>query len=164
MSLKGNMMTTIDVMKYLKPGAIVPVDVQTTALLVNALREALSEQPSQQCRCERKANGEYVCDCTRECLQPAPVAKPHEQEPVVLKPCWYESKQEKMCPKCGQVHAEAIPPAQRTWVNATTWRGLTDEQVIKTFNAICNGKPFNVERILELHRAIEAKLKEKNCG
>ena len=46
--------------------------------------------------------------------------------------------------------------AQRIWV------GLTDEEVIKTFNAICNGKPFDVERILELHRAIEAKLKEKN--
>ena len=42
------------------------------------------------------------------------------------------------------------------------WVGLTDEQVIKTFNAICNGKPFSVERILELHRAIEAELKEKN--
>ena len=51
--------------------------------------------------------------------------------------------------------AEAVAP-QRKWV------GLTDEQVIKTFNAICNGKPFNVERILELHRANEAKLKEKN--
>lgn len=35
-----------DVMKYLKPGAIVPIDVQTTALLVNALREALAEQPA----------------------------------------------------------------------------------------------------------------------
>ena len=33
-------MTTTEAMKYLKPGAIVPVDVQTTALLVNALREA----------------------------------------------------------------------------------------------------------------------------
>ena len=37
-------MTTIDVMKYLKPGAIVPVDMQTTALLVNALREALANE------------------------------------------------------------------------------------------------------------------------
>ena len=37
-------MTTTEAMKYLKPGAIVPVDVQTTALLVNALREALASQ------------------------------------------------------------------------------------------------------------------------
>lgn len=47
-------------------------------------------------------------------------------------------------------------PPQRTWV------GLTDEQVIKTFNALCNGKPFEIARILELHKAIEAKLREKN--
>lgn len=30
------------------------------------------------------------------------------QEPVALKPCWYESKEKTMCRKCGQVHAEAI--------------------------------------------------------
>jgi hypothetical protein len=54
--------------------------------------------------------------------------------------------------------------AQRQARSADTWVSLTDEQVIKTFNAICNGKPFNVERILELHRAIEAELKENNCG
>ena len=51
-----------------------------------------------------------------------------------------------------------VQPAQ----SSKPWVGLTDEEVIKTFNAICNGKPFDVERILELHRAIEAKLKEKN--
>jgi hypothetical protein len=33
------------------------------------------------------------------------------QEPAALKPCWYESKEKTMCRKCGQVHAEAIPPA-----------------------------------------------------
>ena len=44
-----------------------------------------------------------------------------EQEPVALKPCWYESKQEKMCRKCGQVHAEAISPPQR--------KPLSDEQL-----------------------------------
>jgi len=42
------------------------------------------------------------------------------QEPVELKPCWYESKEKTMCRKCGQVHAEAIPPAaQRQWVGLT---------------------------------------------
>ena len=39
-----------------------------------------------------------------------------KDEPVVLKPCAYESKEKKMCRKCGQVHAEAIwdatPPQQ----------------------------------------------------
>ena len=44
------------------------------------------------------------------------------------------------------------------------WVGLTDDEIIKTFNAVCNGKPFEIARILELHRAIEAKLKERNHG
>lgn len=30
--------------EYLKPGAIVPVDIETTALLVNALRQALANE------------------------------------------------------------------------------------------------------------------------
>ena len=62
------------------------------------------------------------------------------------------------CP-CGNkytFHGFTEAPPHRTWV------GLTDAEVIKTFNAICNGKPFDVERILELHRAIEAKLRGEN--
>jgi len=42
------------------------------------------------------------CDCTDVCKQEA------KDEPVALKPCGYESKETKMCRKCGQVHAEAI--------------------------------------------------------
>ncbi len=38
------------------------------------------------------------------------IEQAEKQEPV-LKPCWYESKEKTMCRKCGQVHAEAIPPA-----------------------------------------------------
>jgi hypothetical protein len=43
----------------------------------------------------------FVCDGAG--VPAAPV-----QEYVGVKPCWYESKEEKMCPKCGQVHAGAI--------------------------------------------------------
>ena len=70
-----------------------------------------------------------------------------EQEPVALKPCWYESKQEKMCRKCGQVHAEAISPPQRTFV------GLTDDDEI----------PWDGVDAKSFAKVIEAKLKEKNC-
>lgn len=83
---------------------------------------------------------------------------PAQQEPVAFLD-WYDNAHwgnEDFKAGCWRAWDAAL--AQRTWVS------LTDEQVIKTFNAICNGKPFNVERILELHRAIEAKLKEKNCG
>jgi len=84
--------------------------------------------------------------------------EPAQQEPVAFLD-WYDNAHwgnEDFKAGCWRAWDAAL--AQRTWVS------LTDEQVIKTFNAICNGKPFNVERILELHRAIEAKLKEKNCG
>ena len=45
-------------------------------------------------------------------------------ELVALKPCAYESKEKKMCRKCGQVHAEAIldtTPPQR--------KPLTDDEI-----------------------------------
>lgn len=35
----------------------------------------------------------------------------HSRKYLGVKPCWYENKEEKMCPKCGQVHAKAIFPA-----------------------------------------------------
>jgi hypothetical protein len=60
------------------------------------------------------------CDCTDVCKQEA------KDEPVALKPCAYESKEKKMCRKCGQVHAEAIwdtTPPQR--------KPLTDEEIEK---------------------------------
>ena len=50
--------------------------------------------------------------------------------------------------------------AQPTWVNATTWRGLTDEEIYKISNDLFYGNgPCDT---IALCRAIEAKLKEKN--
>lgn len=46
--------------------------------------------------------------------------------------------------------------AQRTWVNATTWRGLTAEER----STICE----NAGTWREAMKVIEAELKEKNCG
>ena len=48
---------------------------------------------------------------------------------------------------------------QRTWVNATTWRGLTDEERDSITCDMVKG--WVVERLVD---AIEAKLKEKNNG
>lgn len=79
---------------------------------INALRDALAEQPAQQ----EAQIVRWNCPCGNE---------------VTFR---------------GFTEA----PASKPWV------GLTDEQVIKTFNAICNGKPFEIARILELHKAIEA--------
>jgi len=38
----------IEVLKYLKSGAIVPIDIQTTKALVDALRQAIAELESQE--------------------------------------------------------------------------------------------------------------------
>ena len=43
---------------------------------------------------------------------------------------------------------------QRTWVNATTWRGLTDEEISELIRETHNTGSFV--------RAIEAKLRSKN--
>ena len=58
------------------------------------------------------------------------------------------------------------PPAQRTWVNATTWRGLTDEEravIIEANTTDDHGYDIWCD-VIGVALAIEAKLKEKNCG
>jgi len=45
---------------------------------------------------------------------------------------------------------------QRTWVNATTWRGLTDEEREQVINANTS------TGLWHMAKDIEAKLKEKN--
>ncbi len=86
---------------------------------------------------------------TPPAAQPAPV-----QEPVALKPCWYESKEKTMCRKCGQVHAEAIPPAAQR-----QWAGLTDEDIIP----LCS-QAWVFDTVKQWAEIIEAKLREKNGG
>jgi hypothetical protein len=83
-------------------------------------------------------------------LYTTPPAAP-VQEPVALKPCWYESKEKTMCRKCGQVHAEAIytTPQPQQWV------GLTDEDIEQEFG-------FIDELLRDCVYRTEAKLKEKN--
>jgi hypothetical protein len=57
-------------------------------------------------------------------------------------------------------------PAQRTWVNATTWRGLTDEEravIIEANTTDDHGYDIWCD-VIGVALAIEAKLKEKNCG
>ena len=39
---------TKDVLKYLQPNAVIPIDMETTSLLVNALKKALSEHAMQE--------------------------------------------------------------------------------------------------------------------
>jgi hypothetical protein len=86
-------------------------------------------------------------------------AKQEQGEPVALPCCGYTDASAVkwnpfngvvQCHNCGQTYTTT---QQRTWV------GLTDEQIEKL--AYKNGWPHPESR-LELARAIEAKLKEKN--
>ena len=43
------------------------------------------------------------------------------------------------------------------------WEGLTDEEILKIWNGIGYNKPWSEHR-MEVSRALEAKLKEKNDG
>ena len=51
--------------------------------------------------------------------------------------------------------------AQRTWVNATTWLGLTDEEI---FSMMSKNLRSPEGTYFSFARDIEAKLKEKNNG
>ena len=75
------------------------------------------------------------------------IAEAEKQEPV-LKPCWYESKEKTMCRKCGQVHAEAIPPAAQ-------WVGLTDEEIEREWQFL-HDEEGNPPDEHDFARAIEA--------
>lgn len=100
--------------------------------------------------------------------QPAPVAKPHEQEPVnqraheVALRQWDHWKQyalelqEKLVKYEGgaPMVLNTSPPAQRTWV------GLTDEEIAQG----CKESWVTEQAWQSAVWWAEAKLKEKNCG
>jgi hypothetical protein len=50
------------------------------------------------------------------------------------------------------------PAAERPWV------GLAKEEAIQMFNDVCRGKSFDVHRIQDFYKAIEAALRSKNYG
>jgi hypothetical protein len=115
-----------EALKYLQAGAIVPVDMETTILLVNALKEALA--------------------------QPA-------QEPVAwLEPEWGD----RICPEVGyEATMTEDHPKDLGWIPLVAqrpWVGLTNEDTFEI------GERLGLADVawIDLMKAIEAKLKEKN--
>jgi hypothetical protein len=53
------------------------------------------------------------------------------------------------------------PPAQRQWVHATEWRGLTETEVDECYESVMFNPDIEPTRVL-VYQTIEAKLKEKN--
>jgi hypothetical protein len=128
-----------EVLKYLQPNAAVPIDMETTAMLVNALRQSIADLESQE------PLG-YIT-IGREVLERA------------LKALWVTANPESEKAILDIQQALAAQPPQRTWV------GLTPEE----FHEACwesyvdpvTGECSTGDREYAV-RWTEAKLKEKN--
>ena len=124
---------------------------------------------------ENRAKVQSAITALREALAQPPVAKPHEQEPVVWGVDWGHAGEIpcasiiKRLPD-GAIQVLAVeyapyaynpPPAatqhERTWVNATTWRGLTDDEALECWPGLAM-----YADCAKFWENIEAKLKAKN--
>jgi hypothetical protein len=123
---------TQDVFKYLQPNAAVPIDMDTTAMLVNALRQSIADLESQE------PLG-YIT-IGREVLERA------------LKALWVTANPESEKAILDIQQALAAQPPQRTWV------GLTSKEILDVFDA----ENVYGSKWLEFSRAVEARLKKKN--
>ena len=150
---------------------------------ITALREALAEQSAQQ---EPLQNNPFDCGVylgsgKDHVIKHRISHKPAQQEPVA----WMR---EEWGPDCGPyiefyrddemgwrdrkewTALYTSPPAQRTWVHATEWRGLTDEDsqdvIQRAMHSITGGDntfTLSANKIwVAIVREVEAKLKEKN--
>ena len=90
---------------------------------------------------------------TREAL----AEQPAQQKPVACQYAQDIAMPEYRC--IGRCQYDTSPPAQRPWVNATTWRGLTNDEIAAIYLANTD-KPLKPDWLFA--RAIERKLKEKN--
>ena len=175
---------TQDVLKYLQPNAAIPIDMETTSLLVNALKKALSEHAMQEVqRLGQEIEQEPVPECpnlkgesmnkdealTLEALKFA-ASKGygrivHEMKitPFTIK---YEEalaqpEQEPVCPDCKAVVLyECVACSSNNYPPQR--KPLTDKAITQVINSMPKKmKGFMVDwDLYEFAQAIEAKLKE----
>jgi hypothetical protein len=136
---------TKDVLKYLQPNAAIPIDMETTSLLVNALKKALSEHAMQEVqRLGQEIEQEYLF---------------HQFQ--TSDGIWYPFLNQSLYETAladgrNPIRTLYTTPPQRTEPSQRTWVGLTDEEL----NQICNSLDYYGDR--GLVQLIESKLKEKN--
>ena len=133
-----------EVLKYLQAGAIVPVDMKTTTLLVNALREALAQPAQESAAWATKEDFYRELDRRVERMR-----KEMEIKTVTMRCKDYDVALPIIDTAFGHVLVGQVStPPQRTWV------GLTAQEAAEcwTTSATQTWKNF------------EAKLKEKNNG
>ena len=175
---------TQDVLKYLQPNAAIPIDMETTSLLVNALKKALAEHAMREVQRlgqEIEQDADSFCDSNCVWTDHHPdckLAQP-DQEPVghregywcvdlTCKKCYsadfrlkhtppQRTEQEPAGWEVGVVDGvvtRRLAPPQRTWV------GLTDEDYFAVLEKLQN--LYHRPPIAIFAKAIEQTLKEKN--
>ena len=93
----------------------------------------------------------------KEALAQPPVAKPHEQEPVAYIEHHKGGDNLEWDDPGGKRSPLYTTPPQRPWVNATTWRGLSDDEALECWPGLAM-----YADCAKFWENIEAKLKEKN--
>lgn len=164
--------------EWLFPGAVVPVDVETTAALVAEIKRLidvvggliLKKGPDYErgfIDGMQKQMQSSVDKAVNTMAQP-PVAKPHEQEPVAWVAQYAHQHKEidfyepdiKDLPVGTKLYTSPPPAAtqhERTWVNATTWRGLSDDEALECWPGLAM-----YADCAKFWKNIEANLKKKN--
>jgi uncharacterized metal-binding protein len=126
-----------DALKYLEPNACVPIDMATTIMLVNALKEALAQRTAPACP-ECKAEVLYECvACSSNNYPPQRTEQEADELNIAYMSGLYDGKK------------------KRPWV------GLTDEEISAITSKVIG---FNscVGWEEDYARAIMKTLKEKN--
>ena len=159
--------------EYLKPGAIVPVDIPTTALLVNALRQALANEALDKMAENARELGiqmqpeeprawftvdELNAWADKKLKEnPQWAEQPAQQDPVGKVNELFDEAVIEQCGFDRELLVYTSPPAQRTWV------GLTDEEVKAIFDSVPTASCQSYAHWRSLVAlAIENKLREKN--
>ena len=141
------------VKQWLQPGAFVPVDANTTRILIAALRERLA-QPEITYRVNPDVTDEQLREGITEALLAKKFKAQPEPEPEVSVCCQDFDNCLRPCTPRGQWIAHKA--AQREW------QGLTDEEIAACIQMGESGSLDGFIKPLATYRAIEAKLKEKN--
>jgi len=148
--------------EWLFPGAMVPVDVETTAALVAEIKRLIDvvggmalAQPEQEPRPLEQDYTSLVA-YTRALEEYCDALAQPEQEPDVVMHCESHTWTIKNPPAKGSIDVNLYyAPAQRTWV------GLTDKERSKIWRDVVKwGDPSHDD--VDLMKALEAYLKDKN--
>ena len=139
-----------DVLKYLDPNACVPIDMETTTALVNALKERLAQPEQEPVAWVNKERNTITWDKLYPDMDALYTHPPQrtEQEPV--------------CPDCkAKVLYECVACSSNNYPPQR--KPLTDKAITKVIDSMprgINGWMSDWD-LYDYARAIEAKLKEK---